>query len=37
MYRVLRGRQRDGARLDFELSSIADLQLLSGVSRAIAP
>jgi RNA polymerase sigma factor (sigma-70 family) len=25
LYRVLRGRQRDGARLDFELSSIAEL------------
>ena len=25
LYRVLRGRQRDGARLDFQLSSIADL------------
>jgi RNA polymerase sigma factor (sigma-70 family) len=25
LYRLLRGRQRDGARLDFHLSSIADL------------
>lgn len=25
LYRVLRGRQRDGARLDFQLSSIAEL------------
>jgi RNA polymerase sigma-70 factor (ECF subfamily) len=34
LYRVLRGRQRDGARLDFELSSIADL--VSTVGTRIA-
>lgn len=34
LYRVLRTRQRDGARLDFELSSIADL--VSTVGTRIA-
>src|SRR5262245_53328678 len=34
LYRVLRGRQRDGARLDFELSSIADLVSTPGTRIA---
>ena len=34
LYRVLRGRQRDGARLDFELSSIADLVTTPGTRMA---
>jgi RNA polymerase sigma factor (sigma-70 family) len=34
LYRVLRSRQRDGARLDFELSSIADLVSTPGTRIA---
>jgi RNA polymerase sigma factor (sigma-70 family) len=34
LYRVLRGRQRDGARLDFALSSIADLVSTPGTRIA---
>jgi RNA polymerase sigma factor (sigma-70 family) len=34
LYRVLRGRQRDGERLDFELSSIADLVSTPGTRMA---
>jgi len=34
LYRVLRGRQRDGARLDFELSSIAELVSTPGTRIA---
>jgi RNA polymerase sigma factor (sigma-70 family) len=34
LYRVLRGRQRDGVRLDFELSSIADLVSTPGTKIA---
>ena len=34
LYRVLRGRQRDGARLDFQLSSIADLVSTPGTRIA---
>lgn len=34
LYRVLRGRQRDGARLDFQLSSIADLVSTPGTQIA---
>jgi RNA polymerase sigma factor (sigma-70 family) len=34
LYRVLRGKQRDGARLDFELSSIADLVSTPGTRIA---
>ena len=34
LYRVLRGRQRDGARLDFEASSIADLVSTPGTRIA---
>ncbi len=34
LYRVLRGRQRDGARLDFELSSIAELVTTPGTKIA---
>jgi RNA polymerase sigma-70 factor (ECF subfamily) len=34
LYRVLRGRQRDGARIDFELSSIAELVSTPGTRIA---
>jgi len=34
LYRVLRGRQRDGARLDFQLSSIAELVSTPGTRIA---
>jgi RNA polymerase sigma-70 factor (ECF subfamily) len=34
LYRVLRGRQRDGARLNFELSSIAELVSTPGTRIA---
>jgi len=34
LYRVLRNRQRDGARLDFELSSIAELVSTPGTKIA---
>ena len=34
LYRVLRSRQRDGARLDFQLSSIADLVSTPGTRIA---
>ena len=34
LYRVLRGRRRDGARLDFELSSIAELVSTPGTRIA---
>src|SRR5262249_1671252 len=34
LYRVLRDRQRDGARLDFELSSIAELVSTPGTRIA---
>lgn len=34
LYRVLRTRQRDGARLDFELSSIAELVSTPGTREA---
>jgi RNA polymerase sigma factor (sigma-70 family) len=34
LYRVLRGRQRDGARLDFALSSIAELVSTPGTRLA---
>lgn len=34
LYRVLRGRQRDGARLDFEVSSIAELVSTPGTRIA---
>jgi RNA polymerase sigma factor (sigma-70 family) len=34
LYRLLRGRQRDGARLDFQLSSIAELVSTPGTQIA---